>query len=266
MSFFSICNESSAKKNSKGIPLRVIRDRGIEVTPQIDIGVTDLLSDKKNTVFKNFYNRGYGGITFTIEVIFKKTDNKSSISLQSNYYPKDYRVLNWVDYYIKNMIPVYVVTEAIDIKNGLYIITDNSRRTQTYKDYTVWSLEFTTFTGLNSVKFTKSTKALSTVIKKYKRSNTKTSSKKKTSKTAKKSKLAKCKTSQLKYTGNKVTNVKCVKYMQEVLYKKYGLLTKRQVDGWYGPKTKNAIKKFQKKKKLKQTGTVNSKTLKALCT
>jgi peptidoglycan hydrolase-like protein with peptidoglycan-binding domain len=56
--------------------------------------------------------------------------------------------------------------------------------------------------------------------------------------------------------------------MQKVLYKK-GFLTKKQIDGWHGPKTKEAIKKFQKKYKkkynLKVTGTVDKRTLVVLC-
>ena len=52
--------------------------------------------------------------------------------------------------------------------------------------------------------------------------------------------------------------------MQEILYKE-GFLTKKQIDGWFGPKTKNALKKYQKKHKLKQTGTVNTATFKKLC-
>ena len=267
MSFFYICSPAIAEQLNKAIPLKVLRNRGIEVTPDINIGVTDLIVDKKGVIFKNFYNKGSGGITFTIEVIIQKSQSQSEVSATSKYYPSDMQVLNWLDYYIRNMKPVYIVTDAIDIKNGTYIITDNSRRVQTYKGYTVWELEFTTFVGLNTVKFASVNNAIKTVIKK---SKTKTTTKKTTKKkTTKKSKLAGCKVSQLKYTGKKVTKVKCVSYLQEILYKKHGLLTKRQVDGWYGPKTMNAVKKYQKKYKtkykLKVTGKVDSNTLKALC-
>lgn len=266
MSFFYICDTEIANNFNKAIPLKVIRNSGIDVKPDIDIGVTDLIVNQKNRFFKNFYNHGYGGITFTIQVIIKNTETTSrKFSNKDRYYNVDSNVLNWLDYWIKSMTPLYVVTDAIDVKNDLYIITENSSRKQYYKDYTIWDLEFTTFSGLNGVKYTNSNKAIKKVIKKSKK---KTNTKKKTaskSKSTTKSKLSKCKLSQLKYTGKKVTNVKCVKYMQQILYKNYGLLTKKQVDGWYGVKTKNAVKKFQKKKKLKQTGKINNATLKALC-
>lgn len=268
MSFFYICSPKIAEQTNQAIPLKVIQSRGIEVTPDINIEVTDLISDKKDKIYKNFYNRGSGGITFTIQVIIEKTQSQSNVYATSEYYPNDMKVLNWLDYYIRNMAPVYIVTDAIDIKNGTYIITKNSKRTQSYKNYTVWDLEFTSFIGVNSVKFNAVNNAIKTVIKKSKKKSS-TAKKTKSSTTTKKSKLSKCKVSQLKYSGKKVTNVKCVKYLQEVLYKKYGLLTKKQVDGWYGPKTMNAVKKFQKKYKkkykLKVTGKIDKTTLKALC-
>lgn len=263
MSFFYVCNPKYANQ-TKGIPLKVVRNNGVQVNPNININVNDLISNKKDEVFKNFYNRGNSGITFNIQVIIRKNETKGSISASKGYYPQTSKVLNWLDYFIKNMMPVYVVTDAIDIKNGTYIITDNSKRVQTFKDYTIWDLEFTTFTGLNSVHFTNTNKAIKKVVKKSKKSkNTKKTSAK--SKSTIKSKLKKCKLTQLKYTGKKVTNITCVKYLQQILYKNYGLLTKRQVDGWYGPKTLNAVKKYQKKKKLKQTGKVNKATFKSLC-
>ena len=268
MSFFYICSPSIAEEVNKAIPLKVIRDSGIEVNPDININVTDMISDKKDTIYKNFYNQGNGGITFSIQVILEKSQSQSNVYATTEYYPNDMKVLNWLDYYIRNMKPVYVVTDAIDIKNGTYIITDNSSRVQTFKDYTVWDLEFTTFTGLNTVKFNGVNNAIKKVIKKSKKKTT-AKKKTKTSTTTKKSKLSKCKVSQLKYTGKKVTKVKCVSYLQEILYKKHGLLTKKQVDGWYGPKTMNAVKKYQKKYKkkykLKVTGKVDKNTLKALC-
>ena len=266
MSFFYICSPSIAGEVNKAIPLKVVRNRGVEVTPDINISATDLISDTKGVIFKNFYNKGNGGITFQIQVIIQKSQSQSNVYATTEYYPSDMKVLNWLDYYIRNMKPVYVVTDAIDIKNGTYLITDNSRRVQTFKDYTVWDLEFTTFRGLNSITWSKTTKALTSVVNKYKKSKTKKTTKKTTvkSKSTKKSKLSKCKITQLKYTGKKKTNVTCVKYLQEVLYKQ-GYLTKKQIDGWFGPKTKNALKKYQKKYKLKQTGTVNAATFKKLC-
>ena len=109
----------------------------------------------------------------------------------------------------------------------------------------------------------------------YKNNNTaikKALAKKKSSKSksSNKSKFKKCKLSSLKYSKKKKT-VTCVKYMQEILYKKGCLKTKSQIDGWYGKVTAGAVtqfqKKYSKKYKLKVTsGTkVDKATFNAMC-
>ena len=163
------------------------------------------------------------------------------------------------------MTPLYVVTEAIDIKNDRYIISKNSDRKQTYRDNTVWSLEFIQFKGINITKFKNDNSYVNKAKKNYAKAKKKAKvSKKSKANSTNKNKLKKCKLSNLKY-GLKKSN--CVKYMQKVLKKK-GYLTKKQVDGYFGPVTKTALKKFQKKYKkkykLKETGKVDKATLKAL--
>ena len=275
MSFFYICDTDLALETSKPLALKVLSSNGFNVTPQIDIVTTNLKSSKKNFKYKNFFNSGYGGIVFKIDIIVGKDEetNKSFSNTEYDIYESD--VLNWLHYWYVNMLPVYVVTDAIDVPNGQYIITDNDTRKQTYKKHTIWSLEFTTYNPLNTVKWTAKNSAIEKVIKKYndskKKTTTKTTTKtstKASSKSTVKSKLSKCKLSNLKYTGKKVTNITCVKYLQEILYKA-GYLTKKQIDGWYGDKTLNAVKKWQKKYKtkykLKVTGKMDSATLKAMC-
>ena len=85
-------------------------------------------------------------------------------------------------------------------------------------------------------------------MKKAKKNNKKASTKN--------AKLRKCNYKTLVYSKKKKV-VKCVKYMQEVLYKKK-YLKKKQVDGWFGKETKEAVKKFQKAYNKKQKKTVKS--------
>lgn len=263
MSFFSVIDARAIGMGAKPINLKVVQGNGVGVTPDIDIVVNRL-----NKGDKHFHNNGYGGITFKIDVIIHKdelTGNDVNIT-QKNWKYDNGKVLDYLHNWITNMTPVYVVTEAIDVPNGQYIITKNSDRKQTFREYTVWTLEFTQFKGLNIVKFKNDNSFINKAKKNYAKAKAKArkQSKKAKANNSNKNKLKKCKTSNLKY-GVKKSN--CVKYMQKVLYKK-GYLTKKQIDGWFGPVTKNALKKFQKKYKkkykLKVTGKVDKSTLKAL--
>ena len=257
MSFFTITTAKEISNGSTPIPLKVIQDNGVDVTPELNITVNDL-----NNGNKQFLNKGYGGLSFKINVIINKNDKIG------NSYVTD-KLHEWMT----SMTPVYVVTEAIDITNGRYIISENSSRKQTYRDNTVWSLEFIEFKGINIKKYKNNNSYINKAKKNYAKAKAKAKkqaqAKAKASKKAKansttKNKLKKCKLTNLKY-GLKKSN--CVKYMQTVLYKK-GYLTKKQIDGWFGPKTKNALKKFQKKYKkkykLKINGKVDKATFKAL--
>ena len=239
------------------MPLKIVQDKGIEVIPDVNITVTDLNKDSsKNLLYKHFFNQGYGGITFKIEIIIHKTERHGG---ELGPYKKD--VLSNI---IANMTPVMVITDAIDIPDGAYIIKDNSSRKQDFKEYTVWNLEFMTYNALKSVKYANDNKEIQKALKNYQKAKKKAAAKAKAS--AINSKLSKCKLKDLKYSKKKKTT-KCVKYMQQVLQKK-GYLKKNQVDGWFGATTKNALKKFQKKYKkkykLKVDGKVDKNTLKAL--
>lgn len=271
-------------KNYKGasrypMSLTVLRDDGVQVTPSENVKVTDLKRNKKNIRPKHFLNAGDGGITFKVNVLIWR---KARWNIQlTNANGKV--VLNHPKYstmlkkFYDNMTVLNVVTDFIDIPNGNYIITKNPSRTQTTEDYTVWELEFTTYRAINTVKYANNNTAVKKAIASTKKAQSTLSRKGVNSAvlstelrnllSGNSQKLLKCNLSQLKYS-KKQKDVKCVRYMQKVLYKK-GFLTKKQIDGWHGPKTKEAIKKFQKKYKkkynLKVTGTVDKRTLVVLC-
>jgi hypothetical protein len=249
MSFFSVISADEISKGSTPMALKVIQNNGVGVTPDLKIIVNDL-----NEGNKQFLNNGYGGISFKIDVIINKNDMFGNTT-----------VLEKLHEWMITMTPLYVVTEAIDIKNDRYIISKNSDRKQTYRDNTVWSLEFIQFKGINITKFKNDNSYVNKAKKNYAKAKKKAKvSKKSKANSTNKNKLKKCKLSNLKY-GLKKSN--CVKYMQKVLKKK-GYLTKKQVDGYFGPVTKTALKKFQKKYKkkykLKVNGKVDKATLKAL--
>lgn len=188
--------------------LNVIQDNGIGVTPDLKIIVNDL-----NEGNKQFLNNGYGGISFKINVIINKNDMFGNTP-----------VLEKLHQWITTMTPLYVVTEAIDIKNDRYIISKNSDRKQTYRNNTVWSLEFVQFKGINITKYKNNNTYVNKAKKNYAKAKKKAkASKKSKANSANKNKLKKCKLSNLKY-GLKKSN--CVKYMQKVLKQK-GYLTKK---------------------------------------
>lgn len=246
MSFFTVISADEISKGSTPISLKVVQSNGVDVTPDLNITVNNL-----NSGNKHFLNNGYGGISFKIDVIINKNDKFGNSSVTDKLH-------QW----ITTMTPLYVVTEAIDVKNGRYIISKNSNRKQTFKENTVWTLEFIEFKGINITKFKNNNKYVNKAKKNYKKAKAK--AKKASENATNKKKLKKCKTSNLKY-GAKKSN--CVKYMQKVLYNK-GFLKKKQIDGHFGSKTKNALKKFQKKYKkkykLNANGKVDKATLKAL--
>lgn len=201
--------------------LRVKKD--VDVIPDMEIAVTSL-NNLNNNRFNHFFSNGYGGITFKIEVLLKATDlwnNESVISVFRLWY--------------QNMTPLAVVTDAVDVPDGQYIISANPSRKQNYKGSTVWELEFTTYNPLVLAKFKNDNTNILNALKKNKA--------KQNASTNKKNALSKCKYNVLKYSKKKKV-VKCVKTLQTVLKKKKYYTGK--VDGWFGKSTTAAVKKFQK--------------------
>lgn len=250
------------------MPLRVIRSNGFDVTPDYNVTVTDLNKGGDGILYKKFYNKGFGGIGFKINILLKRGETWHSSVYKSfkGYDTDDHNLLTVLKEIMRTMTPVKVVTDAIDIPNGNYIITKNPSRKQTNDNSTVWELEFTTYQPLSVVGYKNDNTLVQKAIKAAKAKKNvaaKTTSAKKA--TATSSKFSKCKLSALVYSKKKKTN-DCVKQMQTILKNK-GYYTGKK-DGWFGPMTVTAVKKFQKAYKkrysLKVTGKVDKKTFNAL--
>lgn len=306
MSFLSVCPRSKKylTYTVSAISLKVVQNNGVEVNPDVNITVNEL-----NNGYKQFVNNSGDSDTFKVNVIIKhdecitgeiherikydayEIDSNSVInmtgvdlseleyldmekdaedSLFEDY--QDFPVITVLDYWIKNAEPLYVITEAIGVPNGYYIIKENGSRKQSYRDYTVWTLEFMKYKQLKLSTFKSTTKGITKAIKKLNSKKTKATAKAKAKTkqaTGYKTQLKKCNYKVLKYSKKKKT-VKCVKIMQQLLYH-YGCLDKKSyIDGWYGKVTVEAVKKFQKKYKakykLKVNGKVGKSTWKALYT
>jgi hypothetical protein len=268
----------------------VILEGGVDVSPDLNLNVTDL-NEKNGILYKQFHNSGYGGISFKVSVIIGKDEqiiltqefnDKSYESVQSNfdtilaqkgnfngvYYTKlgkHVKITDLLDYWIRNNTPLMVKTDAIDIPDGTYIITKNSSRKQTHDKYTIWDLEFLTYNEAKAVVYKNNNARVKNAIEKAKAKQVAAKTSKSKPASTYKTKFAKCKRSVLKYSKKKKT-VTCVKYLQKILKKQN--VYKGNIDSWYGPMTRTAVKKFQKKYKkkykLKQTGKVDKKTFNAL--
>ena len=292
MSFFNIVprDKEYLGYTINSIPLTVIQDDEIEVKPNINIKTNEL-----NDGYVQFYDTGSKGEVFKISIIMHKNDTIDGVKGETNITPywkynkennkpftpvnsvkKEYtgkvKLIDLLDYIIRGMIPVMIVTDAIDIPNNqLYYITENDSRKQSHREYTKWELTFQTYDPLKLIKYKNNNSNVLNAIKRAKAAHKKAAHKKATSKKTNTSvsttnrKFSKCALSVLKYSKTKKV-VTCVKYMQKLL-KKRGFYT-GVIDGWYGPLTVNAVKKFQKKYKtkygLKVTGKVNTKTKKGI--
>ena len=218
MSFMALMdfNSSVGAGADSYLPLRVEKD--VEVIPDMDISVTKL-NKVGNSRFNHFFSNGYGGITFKVTVLLKASDvwnNESIINVLRQWY--------------ENMTPLSIVTDALDILDGEYIISKNPSRKQHYKTSTEWELEFTTYSPLTLFKFKNDNSRVLNA-------------------------LSKCNYKTLVYSKkNKV--VKCVKTLQKILKKKKYYSGK--VDGWFGKETTKAVKKFQKKYNKKNVKTVTT--------
>ena len=240
---FATVNELYSKGKITNInyalPLHIIRSSGINVERDFDVKVTDLNTDEDNLKYKQFTNSGDGGVTFKVDVLIN-TNEKWGYGIQTDAdyifegrkFPASGRVTQWLNFWYVNMRPLYVVSKAIDIPHGVYLITKNSTRKQTLDNHTVWTLEFSSFNPLLLHEWTASQSVID--------ATTPTT----TNSSSKANQLKDCTADNIVYsTSEKKTD--CNKLMQEKLYK-LGFLRQDQVDGWYGPITMGAVKKFQK--------------------
>ena len=272
--FLSICPRAGDYMQSMFRPLRlrVVQDSGVDFVPDVDIVVNDMASG-----VKHFQNNTGKGDKFTVECVFMEDRNitlrvENGETIGPGWDMVDYTLKEVMDYWIRNMTPLNVVTHAVDVENGLYIITKNSSRKQTHKGVSVWSLEFTKYVTSNLTQFKTSSAGVTAALKNYEKAKQKTKKKNKAKyQTTSKYKLGhKCDYKKLVYSKKKKV-VTCVKYLQLVLYnnKCYPKSKVNQIDGWYGKVTYNAVKTFQKKYhskyNLKVTGKVDYLTYRVLC-
>jgi len=111
--------------------LKVIMDSGFSTTMGTDVKETDLLyftETMNRPTF--FFNSGDSGIEFEVSVVIMPEYTHNNIS---------YRDV--LDQWNKFLIPVSVVTDAIDVPNGKYIMTIKSKK-QTDKKKSIWKLRF----------------------------------------------------------------------------------------------------------------------------
>lgn len=283
--FLSICPRDSKYLDWNVVPvtLKVVQDSGVDVSPDVNIQVNDLASGDKH--FQN--NSGKGDI-FKVDVLIKSTDRMNvdktikegstiknvdigsetlaniTWSTENTYYD-NIPIGEMLNYWIKNMIPLNVVTRAIDVPNGLYIVKDNSSRKQSHEKSSIWNLEFIKFEQFTYTAFSKTVSGVTTALKNYEKAKAKAKKKQAQAKLTTAQKLKKCGNSKLVYSKKKKV-VTCVKYLQEILNKK-GCKPNLKKDGWFGKDTTNAVKDFQKKNKsygLKQTGKVDQNTFNCL--
>lgn len=271
--------------NTDALRLRVIRDKGVEVTPDIDLKVNKF-SGGGNQIINNS-NPNY---KFKIDVLIKPTDKvnawqyqkvtgdvKNAINMTVTdlefldtstedhiLNEKEIRVTKVLDYWMQNCIVLNVVTDAIDIQDDTYIITGNNTRKQVYDDSTVWTIEFTKFQGFNNLVFKGNTEQIDKALGK----NTKTAEQKAKEVKSLRDKFKKCDYHKIKYSKTKKTS-ECVKYMQKLLihYKVLDDVPANR-NGWFNTTVQKALKKFQKRYKAKYNlnvdGKVDYKTHKAL--
>lgn len=261
-----------AQTSQVAMKLHVVRSSGYDVTPDYNIVVSDLNTGSDGFIYKKFYNRGFGGIQFKITIILEKGE-----IWKSSWYQKykgldtyEHNILTVLKELMRTMTPVKVITDAINIPNGNYIITKNPSRKQSHDNTTTWELEFTTYRPIKTPVYkndnTRVKKAIASAKARKAVTAKKTSSAKKA---AKKSAFGKCKRTVLVYS-KKQKKVDCVKTLQKILQKKG--YYKGKIDGWFGSMTKTAVQKFQKaynkkqkkKNKLPTNGKIDVKTFKAL--
>lgn len=130
-------NSTSSTKNPRnyfeidGIQLMVIMSNGFTVTPGIDIKETDMLKQTSSGNAPVFYfNQGNHGVEFEISCIMK-----------ASYRYDDYTVMDYIDSRHKYLVPVTVVTDALDVPNNKYIVQVKSK-TQKNHEYSIWKLNF----------------------------------------------------------------------------------------------------------------------------
>ena len=130
-------DSTSSTKNPRnyfevdGIALKVILSNGLTVTPGIDIKETDMLKQTSSGNAPVFYfNQGNHGVEFEISCVMK-----------ASYRYDDYTVMDYLDSRHKYLVPVTVVTDALDVPNNKYIVQVKSKTQKTH-EFSIWKLKF----------------------------------------------------------------------------------------------------------------------------
>ena len=289
-SFFTIVPRDGnyVFNNDHAISLRVIMEDGVEVEPHIKFN--EIILSGNNKVFTNSSG---SQDSFSITVMFHRDDtigwvfdiDNSELNeklwpeLYNNFiidrYGQQYIPLKYVfDWWIRNGVPFYVHTNAVDIPDGkLWLVTENKKRKQTYDDgYSLWDLTFTQYKEINLGKFKSESEGVTNALNTYKNRNKAKEEAKIKEKEKLKKALSKCDRKVLKYEKKKKV-VKCVKTLQERLWVAgsflKGVKKSEAIDGWFYKTTKQAVINWQKKwgkpYGLKTDGKIDQKTFDALC-
>ena len=113
------------------MPLRVIMNQGFDTKMGTTIKETELLQDNRTLNAPTFFfNKGNHGVEFEISVVIKE-----------KYYFNNMPVADSLNQWSKWMVPVSVVTDAMDVPNGKYIMSIKGKK-QTDKYKSIWKLRF----------------------------------------------------------------------------------------------------------------------------
>ncbi|MBR0369695.1 MAG: hypothetical protein IJH63_03085 [Methanobrevibacter sp.] len=113
------------------IPLKIVMNDGITTTMGTSIKETTLLYDNLNNNAPTYYfNSGDSGVSFEISVVIKQ-----------EYYFNNHQIIEYLNQYDKWGTRVPVVTNAIDIPNGIYTMRIKSKK-QSYHNLSIWKLYF----------------------------------------------------------------------------------------------------------------------------
>ena len=137
------------------MPLRVLMDDGFDTEMGTTIKETELLRDNLSLNAPTFFfNKGNHGLEFEISIVMRE-----------KYYFNNMPAADSLNQWSKWMVPVSVVTDAMDVPNGKYIMSIKGKK-QTDKSKSIWKLRFKEYYE-NSLTFeenyTKKTASLSSV-------------------------------------------------------------------------------------------------------
>ena len=113
------------------IPLKVIMNDGFDVNSGSNISETTLLYDDQELNAPTFYfNKGFNGIDFEISIIMKE-----------EYFYNGRAFMDYLNQWDKWNTVVTVVTNAMDIPNGKYVVRIKNKH-QTLEKSSIWKLKF----------------------------------------------------------------------------------------------------------------------------